>query len=64
MSSAAEYYREQAARCRRLAAHVLDRDLQQRLLDLAAEYEQKAAAPPPDEHEECPQEEDDCAAPR
>ncbi|MGH7038874.1 MAG: hypothetical protein ACREE1_12140, partial [Stellaceae bacterium] len=41
-----EYLREQAARCRRLAAHVRDRELQQRLLDLAEEYERKVAGPP------------------
>lgn len=38
-----EYLLEQAARCRRLAAHLLDRELRQRLLDLAGEYERKAA---------------------
>jgi hypothetical protein len=39
----AEHYKEQAARCRRLAARVLDKDLQQRLLALAEEYERKTA---------------------
>jgi hypothetical protein len=37
---------EQVARCRRLAAHVLDKDLQKRLLDLAEEYERKVAERP------------------
>ncbi|HJU16093.1 MAG TPA: hypothetical protein VJ770_06455 [Stellaceae bacterium] len=44
--SSSEYYLEQAARCRRLAAHVLDQDLQKRLLELAEEYERKVAPPP------------------
>lgn len=46
MPSTLEYLLEQAARCRRLAAHVLDKDLQKRLLDLAEEYERKAAERP------------------
>jgi hypothetical protein len=43
-----QYLLEQAARCRRLAAHMLDQDLQHRLLGLAEEYQRKAAAPPAD----------------
>ena len=41
-----EYLLEQAARCRRLAAHVRDKELQRQFLDLAEEYERKAAEPP------------------
>ena len=36
-------HREQAARCRRLAAAVTDRAVTRRLLELAIEYEEKAA---------------------
>jgi hypothetical protein len=46
--STSKYLLEQAARCRRLAAHVLDQDMQKRLLDLAEEYERKAAGLPKD----------------
>jgi hypothetical protein len=49
--STAEHYREQAARCRRLAARVLDKDLQQRLLALAEEYERKIAELPEDDRD-------------
>lgn len=42
-SANSEYLQEQAARCRRLSAHILDREVQRRLLDLAEEYEREAA---------------------
>jgi hypothetical protein len=38
----AEFYREQAERCRRLAREVLDRVLQRRLLEIAEEFDTKA----------------------
>jgi hypothetical protein len=40
----AEYLKEQAERCRRLARQVLDPALQRRLFDLAREFEEEAEA--------------------
>ena len=40
------YLREQAARCRRLAATCVDARSARTLADLATEYEQRAAAQP------------------
>lgn len=40
----AEIYREQAARCRRLAESVLDAEVMRRLLELAKEFEERAKA--------------------
>jgi hypothetical protein len=40
--STLEYLMRQAANCRRLAKHVLDRDLERRLLDLAEKFERQA----------------------
>jgi hypothetical protein len=37
------YFREQAARCRRLAGDIVDDRAQRELLDLAKEYEARAA---------------------
>ena len=37
-----EYYRAQAERCRNLAKGALDWDLQQTLMDVAAEYDKLA----------------------
>jgi hypothetical protein len=38
------YLRQQAERCRRLADAILDEDARSTLLQLAAEYEERAAA--------------------
>jgi len=40
--STLDYFREQAARCRRLAKQLLDIELQRRLLELAEEFEKRA----------------------
>jgi hypothetical protein len=40
--STIDYFREQAARCRRLAKQMLDRDLERRLLELAEEFDKRA----------------------
>jgi hypothetical protein len=40
--SVAKTYREKAERCRRLARQTTDREIAQRLLDLAREFEQHA----------------------
>ena len=40
----AEVLREQAQRCRRLAAATTDREIAERLLELAREFEAEAAA--------------------
>jgi hypothetical protein len=41
--SVAKTYREKAARCRRLARQTTDRDIANRLIQLAEEFEQHAA---------------------
>ena len=40
----AQILREQAARCRRLARAMTDREVSRRLLELAKEFEERAAA--------------------
>jgi replicative DNA helicase len=42
MISTLEYLMKQAANCRRLAKHVLDHDLERRLLGLAEKFERQA----------------------
>ena len=55
------YWREQAARCRRLADRILDKDAMAALLTMAQEYEDRAAqmgaasGPPPAKMELPPQ---------
>jgi hypothetical protein len=39
----AQTYRDKAARCRRLARQTTDREIAQRLLELAQEFEEHAA---------------------
>jgi hypothetical protein len=43
-STIAKTYRDNAARCRRLAQQTTDRDIARRLLELAEEFEQHAEA--------------------
>ena len=50
--SEAAFLKEQAARCRRLAAMVTTRDVVETLLEMAAEYERRAAALEKDEEAE------------
>jgi hypothetical protein len=40
--STIDYFREQAARCRRLAKQMLDRNLERKLLQLAEEFDNRA----------------------
>jgi len=41
-TSVAKTYRDKAARCRRLARQTTDREIAQRLIELAKEFEQHA----------------------
>jgi hypothetical protein len=38
-----DYYREQAARCRRLAREIMNQEIEEKLLQLAQEFERRAA---------------------
>ena len=51
-STIAKTYRDNAARCRRLAQQTTDRQIAQRLLDLAEEFEQHAEQAEKSEDEE------------
>ena len=50
-STIAKTYRDNAARCRRLAQQTTDREIARRLLELAEEFEQRAEQAEKDEEE-------------
>jgi hypothetical protein len=51
-STIAKTYRDNAARCRRLAQQTTDRQIAERLLQLAAEFEERAEQAERDETED------------
>jgi hypothetical protein len=51
-STLARTYRDNSARCRRLAQQTTDRQIAQRLLELAEEFDQRAEEAERDENED------------